>query len=292
LVAITSDVVEDFVRVHLPSHVDGDLEFLGLSDFSTWLIDSEHIARFAVTDEGDRQLRREAAALSVLPGRLPVQVPQIEVVATSSIGHLAVTYRRLLGVSGEELRPSGSARERVGNHIAEFLVALHAVPVNAIDADLPVHIVDYDARLAGVAAYASVIADHAPDALTPGVLAYVNGEVTVPAPTSERCLCHADLKGEHVLLHPMGLTVSGVIDWADVAVDDPAVDLGSLAIWLGPDFVRRVAYRYGAEPALVERGLFRIRTWMLTGFGRMLAGENSWPPKLVRTQLRWAFDGE
>jgi aminoglycoside phosphotransferase (APT) family kinase protein len=272
--------------------MDADLESVGLSDFSTWLIDSDYIIRFATNDEGDRLLRRESAALRVLAGRLTVQIPQIEVVAMSAIGHLAVAYPRLLGISGEELRPSGSARDRVADQIAELLVTRHEVPVDAIPADLPIHTVDYDARLATVAAYASVIADRAPDAVTPGVLAYLDGEVTLPAPTSERCLCHTDLKGEHLLLHRTGGTVTGLIDWADLAVDDPAVDLGSLAIWLGPDFVRQVAYRYGAEPALVERGLFRIRSWMLTGFGRMLAAENAWPPKLVRTQLHWAFDGE
>ena len=82
-----------------------------------------------------------------------------------------------------------------------------------------------------------------------------------------------------------------MLDWGDVAVDDPAVDLGSLAVWLGPTFVREVAGEYGAGAELVERGLFRVRTSMLTGFGKMLAGENAWPPDLVRRQLRWAFAG-
>lgn len=46
-----------------------------------------------------------------------------------------------------------------------------------------------------------------------------------------------------------------------------------------------VASRYGVSPDVVERGLFRI----LTGYARMLRGENSWPPALVKTRVARAF---
>ncbi len=62
-----------------------------------------------------------------------------------------------------------------------------------------------------------------------------------------------------ILVERAGARVAGVIDWADIATDDQAVDFGSLAIWLGPKFVRDVAALAGAPDGGVERGRFRIR---------------------------------
>jgi aminoglycoside phosphotransferase (APT) family kinase protein len=119
---------------------------------------------------------------------------------------------------------------------------------------------------------------------------FLAGDVPLPAAPSALVVSHADLKGEHLLLEPDRPRLTAIIDWADVAYLDPAVDLGSLAIWLGPDLVVDVAARSGLfdEPT-VARALFQVRVWMLHGVARMLVGENDWPPDLVRTQLAWAF---
>jgi len=54
----------------------------------------------------------------------------------------------------------------------------------------------------------------------------------VPEPyAGEPRLLHADLTCSHVL--DDGPTVSGIIDWADTEVGDPAVDLAGLWHWGG-----------------------------------------------------------
>jgi aminoglycoside phosphotransferase (APT) family kinase protein len=45
---------------------------------------------------------------------------------------------------------------------------------------------------------------------------------------------HNDLGIEHVLVDPGTWTVTGVIDWSDAAIVDPAVDFGLLYRDLGP----------------------------------------------------------
>jgi aminoglycoside phosphotransferase len=281
--------VEEFVSVHLRSLRGSDIHHLAVGDFSTWLVGNSVIVRFALNPNGDGQLRREAAALRVVGPGLNVSVPEIEVLAESGAGHLAVAYPVVPGISGEDRRPEGGALVATIDVVAECLRRLHAIDPSLVEADLPRPKLDYEARLSAVVARAGTVFRDAPESITRTMRSYLDGSVTIPAETSDRALCHTDLKGEHFLLDPETEVVTGVIDWADVAVDDPAVDIGSLAIWLGEGFSRSVAASYGAAPAVVDRGLFRIRTWILTGFAKMLSGENSWPPELVRRQVEFAF---
>jgi aminoglycoside phosphotransferase (APT) family kinase protein len=73
---------------------------------------------------------------------------------------------------------------------------------------------------------------------------------------------HNDLGIEHVLVDPAGWTVTGIIDWSDAAIVDPAYDFGLLHRDLGP--AARAAldsYRTAANDvaALGERAVFYAR---------------------------------
>lgn len=281
--------VRDFVARHVAAPDTAGIRHLAVGDFSTWIVADKVIVRFASNDQGDLQLQREAAALPVVAPRLNAQVPQIETLAESAIGHLAVAYRCIPGVSGEELRPQGTAFHAAADAVADCLLRLHAIDPEEIGTLLPEPDVDYAATLAAVVERSSVVREAAASMVTPLMRTFLEGTVPVPGDCGGRAVCHTDLKGEHVLLDAETSSINGIIDWADVALDDPAVDIGSLAIWLGEDFVRAVADGYGAPRELVERGLFRIRTWILIGFADALAGKNSWPLELVRRQVAFAF---
>lgn len=272
MLVVDSDTVRRFVQEYLPSHRHRGLRELVVGDFATWLAGDDVIVRFAFNDEGDRQLRCEATALAVIAPRLPVTVPEPTVLAPSAVGHLAVAYPLLPGLSGEQLRPLGPARDAAAAVVADVLARLHAIDSTLIAADLPTWEVDHAARLNSVVDLAPIVVDKAPEAITPPMTTYLDGNVALPTPASRRVLCHTDLKGEHFLLDRRTAAIIGVIDWADIALDDPAVDIGSLAIWLGEAFVRSVANAYRAPDELVARGLFRIRTWILTEFANMLSG--------------------
>ncbi len=278
-----------FLEAHERALLREPRTFLGVRDFATWDVGGSYIVRFAPNREGDGQLQREAAALRVLRRRVTLAVPSIEAMARQENGHLAVGYPKLPGPSGEEVRPHRDAVDDVVHQVAEFLAQLHAIDPADVGTRLPVHDSDYEGRMEQLEPYAAVVGSDAPHLLNTEIRRYLAGRVDLPNPTSERRLCHTDLKGEHILVERTGARITGVIDWADIAIDDPAVDFGSLAIWLGPKFVRDVAASAGAPEGVVERGLFRIRSFLLTGLGKRLRNENSWPLPLVETQIRWAF---
>lgn len=71
------------------------------------------------------------------------------------------------------------------------------------------------------------------------------------------CVTHGDLGPEHVLVTQVG-DLAGVIDWEEVAIDDPAVDL---AWWLHamPEEGDRALGAYGGTPDRGFRARARLR---------------------------------
>ncbi len=74
---------------------------------------------------------------------------------------------------------------------------------------------------------------------------------------------HNDLGIEHVLVDPVTPTVTGIIDWSDAAIVDPAYDFGLLYRDLGPAALGIAVRHYRTDAndvaALRERAVFYAR---------------------------------
>jgi aminoglycoside phosphotransferase (APT) family kinase protein len=70
--------------------------------------------------------------------------------------------------------------------------------------------------------------------------------------------CHNDLGIEHVLVAPDSGAITGVIDWSDAALTDPARDFGLVHRDLGPAALAAALTNYpaGDTAALRERAAF------------------------------------
>ena len=105
--------------------------------------------------------------------------------------------------------------------------------------------------------------------------------------------CHNDLGAEHLLVDPADLTVTGVIDWTDAAIADPAAEAGRLLRDLGADALDRVLD--GMDGAGGDRDAVAARAWC---HARLLAVEDlayamAHRPRLVpyeRATLLTLFD--
>lgn len=71
-----------------------------------------------------------------------------------------------------------------------------------------------------------------------------------PAPPTHRTLIHGDLGAEHVFVD--GGRISGVIDWGDAAIGDPAIDHGRLLRDLGVNVPGSSARLYAVYAALED----------------------------------------
>jgi aminoglycoside phosphotransferase (APT) family kinase protein len=99
-----------------------------------------------------------------------------------------------------------------------------------------------------------------PAAHRAAVRAFLGEDPPPAAPRAHLVLCHDDLGAEHVLVDGMGM-VTGVIDWSDAAVADPAGDLGRILRDLGPAGLdAALAELDPPEPrATRSRAVFRAR---------------------------------
>jgi len=183
-------------------------------------------------------LAREAAVLHLLAARLPCPVPVPELVdeAEGVLGHRWLPGEPLLGRPA----PPGLAAT-----LGRVLRRLHDVDVAGL-AELGLPEEGHDL---------SVFAD---DLTGPGPLvATVRRTVLEPGP--HRVLVHGDLGAEHLLVD--GGRLSGVVDWSDAAVSDPAVDFGRLLRDFGPRLLDDVVAGYGGPPdgGFPDRVLFLAR---------------------------------
>jgi aminoglycoside phosphotransferase (APT) family kinase protein len=174
-------------------------------------------------------------------------------------------YPRLAGRTACAVPLDAAARARLAEPLAEFLAALHAFPLEraralgappdtlgrlAVEARTPGLVERLErARAAGIAV----------DRAT--VEARIAEAQREPAPAAS-ALVHGDLYARHVLLDPAG-AACGVIDWGDVHVGDPAVDLALGPLLLPPAAQERFRARYGARApgGEVTDATWRLARW-------------------------------
>lgn len=185
---------------------------------------------------------REIAVLRTVADRLPLPVPQ-----PAYVGRPVPEFDRPFWggprIPGTEIAMSGlpdDARVPAAHALGEFLRALHApevahdvvaaaraqgvsLPVDPNRRGEPLVLRERAAarlsglREAGGGSPASSL-DHA------GLLALLDGAVAAGRSTGPLVLLHGDLHVRHVLVAADG-AVTGVIDWGDTGLGDPAVDL-------------------------------------------------------------------
>jgi aminoglycoside phosphotransferase (APT) family kinase protein len=168
---------------------------------------------------------RDAQLLRLIAARSPLPVPVPEL-ADDAAGCLV--YRRLPGVPLLGVARPERARiaEAQAHRLAQFLVALHGTPADAVDGLIERDDTPLDAYVEEARATYATHAAHVPASAREPVEALL--AAPPPAGPAAPCLCHADLGAEHLLADPSTATLTGVIDWSDAAVTDPALDLGRL----------------------------------------------------------------
>jgi hypothetical protein len=130
------------------------------------------------------------------------------------------------------------------------------------------------------------------DALDARIEAYLHGEVEPPPPSGAAPVpTHADLLDYHILLEPEGRRITGVIDWMDSAVGDPAGDFVGPFLWLGEAFVEMILDRYPhpVDTGFLPRIRYRARRCALLEYGWSLHPASVFDPAIGRAWIDRAF---
>ncbi|WP_221447198.1 phosphotransferase [Saccharothrix violaceirubra] len=221
-------------------------------------VDGSLVVRF----RKDGDVAAEAAVLRAVAAVSPVAVP-VPVFASGD----RMAYRKLPGVPPAEVDvpPPG---------VLDTLIGFLRV-IQALEVDVPVDVDDPAELLAEAAGRLGYV----PAAYRADVTAFL----AAPPPGRDHpvAFSHNDIGHEHVLVADGA--VSGVIDWTDAAVVDPAYDHGLLFRDLGPAAL-------AATPAdLRERAVFHARCALLED---LAYGTEHGIDLYVRkslASLRWVF---
>jgi aminoglycoside 2''-phosphotransferase len=211
-------------------------------DFQVFEADGGWLFRFPKRQTSVAKLKMERELLSGLGEWVSLPVPNFEYFCESHESSFRpfAGYRRLPGIGGDISKMVD--RHRVARQLGVFLARLHTYPVDK-------------AREAGVPEARDLVARSRDKSreqlkrlngldLNLGVLRrYLENDTPVSFQGSPS-LVHNDLWAEHVLVDTRSGGVSGVIDWADAVIGDPAIDFACLYTWYGESWLESILAHY------------------------------------------------
>jgi aminoglycoside phosphotransferase (APT) family kinase protein len=249
------------VRAYAPELLDAEIVELGRG-----LDNAVYAAGDLVLRVGDgRSVGREARLLEAVATyvSIPIPMPRFVDEHTGVLGYELIPGQPLLGRP-----PPAGAAQRLGR----FLRNLHAIDPATATGLIPTEDAEPDAWLDGL--------DGPPDLVR--IL-----QATRPRPSPERVVTHADLGAEHIL--ELDGTLTGIIDWSDAAISDPALDLARLYRDFGPRFLEALSQVYWPSPDAMPRVEFFARCAALEdlAYGRA-TGRREYVANAKRS-LAWLF---
>ncbi|WP_163779384.1 phosphotransferase family protein [Myxococcus vastator] len=256
--ALTDAEAAEHIHARFPSLATARVVRLGEGmDHQAFEVEGRYVFRFPKSDEAAEHLTWEARLTAWLGPRLPLPVPVYRFLAPPAVGLAGgfAGYEKLPGTPALLVEPGRLDLSGLGRGLGAFLGTLHALdPAEADALGVPG---DDDPELEAWSAAAvddlRLAAEHGH--VDPSRAADWEQRLRV-RPTEGRGaprLVHGDFAAEHVLVDARGAP-TGVIDWSDACVGDPARDLAGLLHWGGAPMLASALETYGAvSPAVLTR---------------------------------------
>lgn len=218
------------------------------------ILDDKWVFRFVRSEEYIKPFSREAWLLEEIRNKLPIEVPEYEYVSKEKdFGG----YKMLKGdeLSTEALKSlPEETKGKIAQELGEFLSALHSLPQEPAAKDHDWRSPNYFSERYYQRRHA-VFADNAPPGLLEKLDKFFEEFVKIKYPQEK--VVHTELWTRHILLSEGKTNISGIIDFGEMAVGDPACDFAGLWAY-GEDFLKKVMEHYNQEKddGFVERSRY------------------------------------
>ena len=284
--------VAELVRVGVPGLQVSSVALIGEGvDHLAYEVNGELVVRFSKEDDPTRRaelIRSETGLLAAVAQISPLPVPE-PVFTDAERGCWA--YAKIPGTPLLDL----PAPQRLlyapalAATLGRFLAALHAAPSERMAQFVSPDQVPMAAWRDEAAENYTAVVREIPATRHGPVEAFLTA--APPKAGDGLVFSHNDLGIEHVLISPATQTITGVIDWSDAALTDPARDFGLLYRDLGPAALTAAltSYQVGDIAALRERASFYARCGLLEdlAYGDR-TGISAYTDKSL-TALHWLF---
>lgn len=177
---------------------------------------------------GSLTVRGEARLLAAIRPRLPLAVPRVLQVDDDTL-----VMERLGGHSLLTRLPDlpECHRRRLAAELGRFVAAVATLPLGDVAHLVPVEVPDLEALRTEAAGAVRSHVGAVPPTRRSAVLRFLAR--ACPPPPRHLHLTHHDLGAEHVFVQGEPVRVTGIIDWSDAVIGDPAHDLGLVLRDLG-----------------------------------------------------------
>jgi len=215
-------------------------------DSRAFLVGGKWVFRFSKHADCDGDARIEIPLLRAIQPRLPIPIPEVVFDGGDWFG-----YPLLPGRSLAERDWSAELAHALAPQFGRFFSVLHAIPASSLS--VPAGARNLDKLQVRATAWIGAL-----DRFGAAGVAAREALNRVPAAyDGPALLVHNDLGPEHALLE--GDRITGIIDWSDARLGDPATDFAGIAIWGGEKFMREVLAHYDGtvDSGLVERSRYQ-----------------------------------
>ena len=226
---VSPDQARRLVGTQFPELAGASVEPFGNGwDNSAYLVGATYVFRFPRRTIAVELIEREIALLPLIAPSLPAPIPVPRFAGSPADGYPwpFAGYKHLDGTTVCAL-PDAAGGEALARDLGAFLRALHAIdPSEALARGLPP---DRLGRLAhehrfAIARERLTTLHDAGLIENPQPLLDEMREIAPRPGEGGLCIVHGDLYARHVLVDERG-ELSGVIDWGDVHLGDPALDV-------------------------------------------------------------------
>jgi aminoglycoside phosphotransferase (APT) family kinase protein len=256
---VSPELARALLEDQFPELAPAVVEPLGAGwDNTAYLVNQAYVFRFPRRPIAVDLITRETRVLPRIASQLPLAVPVHAYVgaADERFGWPFVGYPMLPGRTACAAALDERERFTAAESLARFLAVLHAIPTAGLDLpgdeigrlDLSRRLPETRERLDEIGRL-GLVADIHP-------LLQILEHASAAPPPHTGVLVHGDIYALHLLVDD-NRHVTGVIDWGDVHVGDPAVDLAVAHSFLPPSAHPAFLAAYGA----VENSTWHLARW-------------------------------
>lgn len=246
---ISSDKALRIINTQFPELNANSIEFLGAgNDNTAFIVNNTYVFRFPRKTESILLLQDELYILPKITAYLPYSIPIPQWVGKPQDNYpwIFAGYTMLTGKSACQLNLSATERATFAKPLAHFLSKLHSIPILEHKNHLPdetqaklnsaIIIPKIEKNILIMESYALL----KNNSLLYQVLETLK-DITCP---QNRSLVHGDLYVRHLLVDENSQLTS-IIDWGDVHIGNPAIDLSIAYTFLPPQAHQEFKDAYG-----------------------------------------------
>ncbi|MCL4326331.1 MAG: aminoglycoside phosphotransferase family protein [Candidatus Thermoplasmatota archaeon] len=217
--------------------------------YMVYSIDDSLIVRIPKFTNYNEKIKIEVDLLRALKGLLPITIPEPEIrmVKKNGIDTMFMIYSQIPGIIPDPCYMNNINYFKIGAYLSSFLNVLHTIPLSIVD-NIKLNRVGainlknrYKMIFIKLKKYGFPLLNNATVVYLQNLFdKFLSLDLSDFTPV----LIHGDIGPGNILFNQNCLHITGIIDWEDCEVGDPAIDLAGVRSYLGNKIFNIVYEKY------------------------------------------------